>query len=215
MEKLQAFAAKHQYGNWETMKGKHKAFLLNASDAEIALKYGAEMRGIAQYYALANNFSPALSRLRYLWIQSLLKTLACKHKMSVQQVATMLNRGEYLAVEHKGKNGTKRYYQLFRLKDVQREAIHESEVDKAPLTFKYTSGVELLRRMEAGTCEYCGKKDGYFEVHHIRGLADIKRGTEPWQKFMRARKRKTMVLCITCHDRLHAGTLPDLRHLLK
>ena len=30
---------------------------------------------------------------------------------------------------------------------------------------------------------------------------------------MMARKRKTLVLCVECHDRLHAGTLPDVRGL--
>lgn len=79
------------------MEGKQKAFLLNASDAEIVLHYTAEMRGIAQYYALAKNFA-ALGKLRILGIRSLLQTMANKHKTSVQKVATMLNRGGYLTI---------------------------------------------------------------------------------------------------------------------
>jgi hypothetical protein len=33
-----------------------------------------------------------------------------------------------------------------------------------------------------------------------------------WQKHMIARNRKTLVLCVPCHDLLHAGKLPDKRY---
>jgi len=62
-------------------------------------------------------------------------------------------------------------------------------------------------------CEYCGKEEGYFEVHHVKKLANIQKGVETWKRLMMARKRKTLVLCVECHDRLHAGTLPDVRGL--
>ncbi|EPD8758936.1 MULTISPECIES: hypothetical protein [Escherichia] len=32
-----------------------------------------------------------------------------------------------------------------------------------------------------------------------------------WQLMMIARRRKTMILCASCHDKLHSGKLPDLR----
>ena len=141
--------------------------------------------------------------------------MANKHQLSVQKVATMLNRGPYIAVRERSKNGKFKEYKLFRLKDVKREAIFSNKVDDPPLTFKYTAGSELLKRMDANTCEYCEKVGGYFEVHHVRKLADIKEGKQPWEKLMIARKRKTMVLCVDCHQRLTVGKLPDRRHLLK
>lgn len=42
-------------------------------------------------------------------------------------------------------------------------------------------------------------------------LSDIKDGTQKWKRLMIARKRKTLVLCVECHDLLHAGKLPDWR----
>jgi RNA-directed DNA polymerase len=213
--KLKGFADRHWYGNWETMQAKHIPFLTQASDAEMLLRYSAEMRGIAQYYVLADNFTRALGRLCFLWQTSFLKTMANKHKLSVHKVATMLNRGSYRAVREQGKNGTVREYKLFKLKDVKRDAIFDSAVDHPPLTFKYTSGSELLRRMDANTCEYCAREGGYFEVHHVRKLADMKAGKQPWEKLLIARKRKTLVLCVACHHKLTAGKLPDRRHLLK
>src|SRR5713226_5771183 len=73
--KLKSFADKKGYGNWETMEAIHRPPLTECSDAEIASQYSAEMRGIAQYYALAKNFNRALGKLRFIWIQSFLKTM--------------------------------------------------------------------------------------------------------------------------------------------
>jgi len=212
--KMKGFAEKNRYGNWEAGHAVHRPLLSQISDGEIASLYTAEMRGFAQFYALADNF-PSLSRLRFLWWQSFLKTMGSKHKMSVQQVATMLNRGPYMAVRERNDKGRIREVKLFRLKDVKREVIFDNEVDNPPLTFKYTSGSELSKRMDANKCEYCEREGGYFEVHHVRKLADIKDGKQPWQKLMIARKRKTLVLCVDCHHKLTAGKLPDRRHLLK
>lgn len=212
--KMQGFADKKEYGNWETMKAAHRPFLSLISDAEIASLYSAEMRGFAQYYALTDNFS-MLYKLSFLWLQSFLSTMGNKHKTSMQKVATMLNRGAYMAVRETGVNGKRRETKLFRLKDVRREVIFDSEVDKPPLIFKYTGGSALSKRMDANKCEYCEKAGGYFEVHHVRKLADIKEGKQPWQKLMIARKRKTLVFCIDCHHKLTHGKLPDRRHLWK
>ena len=77
------------------------------------------------------------------------------------------------------------------------------------------NGEELLRRMDANKCEYCEREGGYFEVHHVKKLADIKEGKQPWEKLMIARRRKTLVLCVGCHQKLTNGKLPDRRHLLK
>ena len=120
-----------------------------------------------------------------------------------------------MAVREKGKDGKVREFKLFRLKDVKREAIFDSEVDNPPLRFKYTSGSELRKRMDANKCEYGEHEGGYFEIHHVRKLADIKEGKQPWQKLMIARKRKTLVLCVDCHHKLTHGKLPDRRYLLK
>src|SRR6266851_3653321 len=213
-EKLKNFSDKKGYGNWITRKAMQRGLLIHVSDAEITRCYSAELRGFAQYYALASNYSYAIGKLRILWIQSYLKTMANKHKMSVQKVATMLNRGSYMAVREKGKTGKIREIKLFKPKDVKREAIFDNTVDTPPLTYKYTGGSKLLKRMDAKKCEYCEKEGGYFKNHHVKKLANIKKGTQTWQRLMIARKRKTLVLCVECHDKLHAGTLPDVRHAL-
>jgi hypothetical protein len=45
-------------------------------------------------------------------------------------------------------------------------------------------------------------------VHHVRRLKDLQ-GKEWWEQVMSYRKRKTMILCIECHDLLHAHKLSN------
>jgi len=216
-ERLQKFATDRRYGNWETVKATHKPILMQVSDVEITKQYSTEMRGLAEYYKIANNFKKAFwGKLYKLWKESYLKTLAAKHQTSVYKMAMTLNRGEYLAVRVYGKNGeVKHEEKLFDLKSIDDSKENGEKVDNLPLIMQYSARTELQKRREARQCEYCEKEQGYFEVHHVRKLADIKKGKASWEKLMIARRRKTLVLCIECHDQLHTGTLPDRRFLVK
>jgi hypothetical protein len=216
-ERLQKFATDRQYGNWETLQAAHKPVLMQVSDVEITKQYSTEMRGLAEYYKIANNFKKALwGKLYKLWRESYWKTLAAKHQTSVHKMATTLNRGDYLAVRVYGKSGeVKHAEKLFDLKSIDESKESGEKVDNLPLIMQYTGKTELQKRREARKCEYCEREEGYFEVHHVRKLAAIKKGKASWAKLMIARRRKTLVLCIECHDRLHTGTLPDRRFLVK
>jgi hypothetical protein len=67
---------------------------------------------------------------------------------------------------------------------------------------------ELEKRLLADECEYCGSTEN-IEVHHIRGLKDLNKhkGKEKpeWIKLMATRRRKTMVVCRTCHQDITYG----------
>lgn len=69
-------------------KGKpaQRAQLLDDSDYTIVSRYQAEYRGLVQYYLLAQNVF-RLGKLRWVMETSLLKTLAGKHRSSVQKMA--------------------------------------------------------------------------------------------------------------------------------
>ena len=80
-------------------------------------------------------------------------------------------------------------------------------VDQQPQ--RYRSGRnELIKRLEADTCEMCGSTVDV-EVHHIRALRDLnakgQREKPKWVQIMAARKRKTLVVCRTCHMDIHHG----------
>jgi AI2M/AI1M-like, HNH endonuclease/Type II intron maturase len=191
------------------MQTRHKREFVDLSDAEIILAYNAELRGLANYYALALNAKRDMSKLAYLWWQSLLKTLASKHKVSVSQMAKRLKREDGYALMVKDEKKI-RIIRVFRLKDLKPPLLMDSQVDIQPKVFIWTlSRSELIRRLNAEQCEYCGTKEGSFEVHHRRKMKDVMHGKQLWQQVMTARNRKTLVLCLHCHHLLHAGKLPD------
>ncbi|WP_329845200.1 hypothetical protein [Xenorhabdus bovienii] len=64
-----------------------------------------------------------------------------------------------------------------------------------------------MSRLLAQTCEICGITDSHFEVHHIRKLSVLnQRGRKEkpmWIKQMASRRRKTLVVCVKCHEEIH------------
>jgi group II intron reverse transcriptase/maturase len=206
-EKIKRFCASKGYGQWETMRSRHRPELLERSDAEIISIYNAELRGLANYYAMAVDVKAKLCRLFYIAHNSLAKTLANKHKTRKAEIFSRLrqNKGMALRYEVKGKARVLKVFKLTELKVAPRKY---QRMDVIPLGMVgYSTGTELLRRWNAQECEICGQTEGYFEVHHVKKLADIKDGKQRWQRLMMARNRKTLVLCVECHDLLHAGKL--------
>lgn len=201
-EKVWEFCRKKGYLQGEEPQCRPQ--LLNLSDYEIISTYNAEMRGFANYYALAP--SRNLRILEWAGLKSLFKTLASKHKASSASLFSKMKFEDEHILRYQ-QNGQPKVLKVFKLKHRSEVPLH---VDREPFTIPLGSQrSELVQRLNANQCEYCGKSGGYFEVHHIRKLKDIKdkKNKAPWEIRMVARNRKTMILCIECHDLLHAGNL--------
>lgn len=206
--KMSEFCQRKGYGNYEHFRPSARPGWVQMDDAEILLAYNAEMRGLANYYALANAAKTGLSKLMYLATSSFLATLAWKHKSSMSKENSRLRQGKDLTVLTQTKEGKPKRYTLFTLRDWQPPQPKE-HVDKMPTTAHLRFGRSTLeQRLKANSCESCGKEGGYFEVHHVRRLKDLQ-GKEWWEQVMSYRKRKTMILCIECHDLLHVHKLSN------
>jgi len=83
-------------------KGKptHRAELLNESDFTIIATYQLEYRGLVNYYQMAYNLH-TLSKLKWVMEASLTKTLAYKHKCSVNKVYGKYQVGVPVAIGQK------------------------------------------------------------------------------------------------------------------
>jgi hypothetical protein len=150
----------------------------------------------------------------------MLKTIARKEKSSIGAVF-----GKYgVAVSRKVGTGTR---QIVGVQYETKAGMHTmtyfnnslKRVER-PLTFvsdqfgQGFAGGQLLKRLNADVCELCGADCGGMEVHHVRKLKDIvqkyrKRGSTPpnWVVVMGTIKRKTLVVCHSCHVKIHNGTL--------
>lgn len=192
----------------------HKNNLLKDDDFTIVQTYQQEYRGLVQYYILAQNLS-WFSKLYWYMETSLLKTLACKHRSSINKEkskykdTTISTSGKTVpclkvVVERPNKKPLVAIWGGISL-SYKRKAIIQDKPYKV-----YGGRTELIKRLLADTCESCGStKD--IEVHHIRKLADLKKpgqGEVPkWVELMSARKRKTLVVCRECHVAIHNGTI--------
>jgi hypothetical protein len=200
----------------------HRPELENESDFTIISTYQLEYRGIVEYYRMAYNLH-TLNRLKRVMQQSLAKTLALKHKTSAQKIYKKYQT----EIEVEGKR-----YKVLQV-IVPREGkkplvatwggitltwdIKATIKDQTPL--KWNRRSELEKRLLAQVCEICEatSETAQIEVHHIRALKDLNRydGRDKplWVKVMAARRRKTLVLCRTCHDDLHAGRPLKRKHV--
>jgi len=204
VEKMRNFAK--SYGNFDKHEALHRGALKDNTEIEIINQYNAEFRGFVNYYSLADNFKGELHKLQHIIKVSWFKTVAAKLQCSVNDV---VKRYEVTNHDFVVKGGTKPI-KFFQLKHAKKLDPKFPDLDK--IQRHYVLETELEQRITANKCEVCDKMDGYFEVHHIRKLKDIAKGTSYWKRLMIARSRKTLVLCQECHDKLHVGTLPDMRY---
>jgi hypothetical protein len=143
---------------------------------------------------------------------SMLKTLAGKHRSTVSN----------MAAKHKAKiqtpYGPRTCFEARIVRDGRQPLV--ARFGEIPLHRQKTATVtdrqpirvdhphkELVSRLLADVCEVC-QQPGEVEVHHVRKLTDLGRPgpLQPqWAKAMANRRRKTLVVCASCHGHIHTG----------
>ena len=184
----------------------------NDPDHRIISRYGSEYRGIVQYYLLAGDVW-RLNRLHWVMLTSLLKTLAGKHDSTVTKMArkyqatiqTPHGPRKCLQVSVPRGDGKKPMVATFGGIPLTRQKnaiLRDREPARANTRRK-----ELVHRLLAGRCELCGLADKV-RVHQVRKLADLKKPGQPqpeWMQIMAQRRRKTLIVCASCHASIHEG----------
>lgn len=183
----------------EQWKAKSRPKLVNNNDLEILEKYNKEIRGLYNYYTLANNCS-ILSKLSYIMRYSLYKTFAQKYRTKVSHIKKKYKKNGHFTVRYRLKNGELKelafYHDGFKKKDPMRIM----NIDYLPKSIYHAPNTNLVKRLKAETCELCGTVDK-LAMHQVRTMKDIK-GKTPWGKQMTIRKRKTIALCSKCQKKL-------------
>jgi group II intron reverse transcriptase/maturase len=185
--------------------------MVNDDDHTIVRTYGAEYRGLVEYYLLAGDVY-RLNRLEWVMVTSMLKTLACKHdstvaKMAKRHQATIATphgprRCFQASIERAGRTPLVARFGGIPLRR-KKNAVLTDRIP-APVTVRRK---ELITRLQAGRCELC-EQPGTVDVHQVRKLADLQRPGHPqpaWDQLMAKRRRKTLVVCATCHTAIHDG----------
>lgn len=202
---------------WEKIEAKCREFIIDGKvrkrmdqmaneDFSIVAWYGIVFRGVAEFYCMAHDRARKLAKLKYVMQTSMLKTLAAKHKTTVNVMASKYRvyRNKHIAyevqIERPGKTSLVATFGGFPLK--------RQDKDISDLISRNRNGrTEILERRLADKCENCGA-EGDCQVHHVRKIANLlkRKGERPgWVDMMILRSRKTLVLCKGCHTALHAG----------
>ena len=187
----------------EKWKAIHRGKLINHPDIEIITKFNAEIRGLYNYYRLANNVS-VLSKFAYIMEYSMYKTYACKYRSTVSRMIDKYSRNGVFAVPYETKAGTK--YCEFYHDGFKRIKETLSTPDILPeYSRKYESPNSNAARIKRGVCELCGQKTDDIRMHHVRTLKELTDDSE-WERLMRKMRRKTLAVCKACHDEIHNVT---------
>lgn len=193
-------------------KPAHRRDLVNESDHTIVATFGAEYRGLVQYYLLAGDVYK-LNRLEWVMRTAMLRTLAAKHRSSVSKMTTRHRvktetpyglRTCFEATQPR--QGRKPLVARFGGIPLRRNK-NAVPYDRVPNPTPHRHR-EVVRRLLRSECELCHQR-GEVETHQIRTLADLTgagTATPGWKKLMADKRRKTLIVCGDCHDSIHPGT---------
>lgn len=110
-------------------------------------------------------------------------------------------KDKVFSVPYETKNGT-RYATFYNKGFVKMKTPLYDGVDITPEYSHLYKPRELFYRYKSGKCELCGKKCNEVTVHQVKSLLDLKGETE-WERWMKKRKRKTIIVCEECHRLIH------------
>ena len=183
---------------WRPM---HRRDLLNKTDIEIVSQFNSEIRGIYNFYRLAENVG-ALDRFYYMMRASLLKTFAGKYRTIVTKIKRKHMRNHVFCVPYSTKAGMKVcefYHDGFR----KQGKGYSNVQDTLPQYCKYDGRNTLANRLKAGVCEICGVQTKDICIHHVRSLKRLTGKSESERRMMEMR-RKSLALCPDCYQKTHA-----------
>ena len=194
----------HQFEGKAKWKPTSRTKMLHLDDLEILDAYNREIRGFANYFSIANN-SSHLNSFKYIMQYSLYKTFARKYSTTVRKIIAKYRHHKDFAVFYEDKKGRKKMRVFFNGSFKRKTTAMDASCDYVANTIFNTTVSSLIQRLKAGKCELCGATEN-IEIHHVKRLKDLK-GKEPWKIQMIGRQRKTLAVCIPCHNKIHHGVI--------
>ena len=175
--------------------------LIGRTDLSILDQYNGEVRGFCNYYSIANNRSK-LHKFRYIMGYSFFKTLAGKYRTTKGKIIKKYRVGKDFGVKFQDKHGNERVRLLWRgslARDTHPMGNEADIIHKPKGILKKPS---LAARLKANRCEWCGQETSALVMHQVRTLKELDDNLA-WAAFMKKVNRKTLVVCESCHTKIH------------
>ena len=198
MEKNMVQVKRDPVSGKETWRPMPRTELMNKSDAEIVATFNAEIRGLYNFYRIAENVG-TLYKYNYMARYSMLKTLAGKHRENVSDINKKYKKNGVLRVPYTTMNGVK--YVEYYCDGFKKQSGYDDVNDILPAYRKYDNRNTIINRIKAGKCEVCGKNVEYVYMHHVRMLKALK-GNDKFERKMLEIRRKSLALCPDCWNEL-------------
>jgi group II intron reverse transcriptase/maturase len=188
----------------EIWKPKCRSGLIFNDDLEILDRYNREIRGFYNYFSIANNCSE-LHNFRFIMEYSMYKTFAGKYKSSTRKINAKYRRNGKFTVRFTTKSGAVKERYFYDLGFRRKNPMTDAGFDIMPYSIFDAGRTSLIDRLKAEKCEMCGATEKLV-MHHVRKLKNLE-GKQSWERHMIARRRKTVAVCHSCHQKIHNGTL--------
>jgi len=146
----QAMKIKINENGKERFVALHRGKLVNKSDIEILTTYNAEVRGLYNYYSIAND-AFKIGRFGNVMKYSMYKTFACKYKTNVHEMKRRYCVNDLFTVSYETRSGTKTttfYRDGYKRKE---KATFFDNVNELPDFSKYKKANTLKQRVERHT----------------------------------------------------------------
>lgn len=196
LKEYQAFKIVTDNDGKERWKPLHRGKLMHKDTITIISQFNAEIRGLYNYYSMAENVS-VLNNFAFIMEGSFLKTLAAKGNTTCNKVRKKYEQDGVISIPYVTKNGLKRcefYHDGF----TKKSSLPSPNADIFPQYVKYDKPNSLARRLKAGICELCGAETKEIHMHHVRRLKDLK-GNDDLELKMIQMRRKSIALCPECY----------------
>lgn len=196
LKEYQAFKIVVGNDGKERWKPLHRGKLMHKDAITITSQFNSEIRGLYNYYSMAENVS-VLNNFYFIMRGSFLKTLAAKGNTSCNKIRKKYEQDGVISIPYITKSGPKRcefYHDGF----TKKKELPPLTADVLPQYVKYDRLNSLAQRLKAGICELCGTETKEIHMHHVQRLKDLTGKDELELKMMQMR-RKSIALCPECY----------------
>mgnify|MGYP001045322228 CR=1 FL=1 len=177
----------------------HRGNMVHMTDVEIVSQVNAEIRGMYNYYSIAEN-ATVIKNFAFILEYSMYKTFGLKYRKSVYKIQRKYRKNGIFMVPYNTKKGL-RYCEFYHDGFKKKRYACGFEPDLLPQYVKYDNPNYLRTRIKLGVCELCGENTGDICMHHVRSLKSIQADNE-WNTIMLAKRRKTLAVCPNCYAKI-------------
>lgn len=189
----------HDKNGKEIWDSHHRGNMVHMTDVEIVSQVNAEIRGMYNYYSIAEN-ATVIKNFAFILEYSMYKTFGLKYRKSVYKIQRKYRKNGIFMVPYNTKKGL-RYCEFYHDGFKKKRYACGFEPDLLPQYVKYDNPNYLRTRIKLGVCELCGENTGDICMHHVRSLKSIQADNE-WNTIMLAKRRKTLAVCPNCYAKI-------------